>query len=1000
MALSGTFDHLNPTFTISAEASGDNTRKYSVTVKSNFTGSSSYGYNFKIYVGTSFSNKKVIINFSGSHDKNNQINESYNGTYAKGIKTLKFWMYCQDRNCSRKEYSNVDKPIITLTGLYKPIKISASRSASTGRTVTCDISVDQVSTYDLVRYGTCLWDSDQELISQDDFTSLRQTSRTKKYTGLTQGIRYYVSAYADDGSAYAETDKINIWTWGSSIQTITPKSTTAVVESVTLHHPTQPGIADIGTMIWEVYDSSGSKITSGTAAVLNPTGSDSGYKPTGSFTIRGLTPATEYTLKTYPQGLTDAASTATFTTKDAPNNLQVSVVSTTGETATLSATWGGGSSENVTAAITLNGVTKNVTTKGGTVKFTGLSHGRSYNYSATGTGDETGQFDTDSGSLTTYGASISASTRSAKTIVINRFGYTTGTNGSAPTQMHYELYDSTGTTVIKNDTTVSIGETGIVLSGLAINTSYRLKYWLGSPTDTIEWTTVSTGRTISGLSLSATASTGTTITIRASWSENDESGSSCVVSLNGTSKNVSNGGSVKFTGLSLGTSYTATGQASGDEGGSASGSCSGKTYNIFIDFDDPTTTTQGITFRITNGNSGDKSSSIKYRYKLASSSTWSSVQSCSTSGATISGLTQDTTYDIEYYIDGLYDASNNLDTVKTAQFSTLGALSNLRFTVEKVTGTTVTIKVTWSAAGSTGVVATVKVNGVSKTVSSSGGTLQFTGLTNGSTYNITGSAKDDEGNSTTGTSKEFTTYKISITLLDKSTRAAKYKVDIIAGDDETLDICSTVAVSSTESNPSTSKSGNELIQSMLNHATQYTITGWIKDMKDEKGNLDTKITTTFVTKKLTLVCTSSSYTQHGITSLWQASADNADYDKCQITDTNIEFVIASCNNEPFAESGYQTTTKKGSVSGSYKTLVSSGLDYYAYYKITCMITDGVNKVSSIVTQHTDFPYSYVYDNSSSKFRKVMPYVYYNGKWQKAPAFIKDDKGKWHESNGE
>ena len=766
-----------------------------------------------------------------------------------------------------------------------------------------------------------------------------------------------------------------------------------------MHHPTQPGIDDIGTMIWEVYDSSSTLVTSGTAAVLNPEGNTTRYKPTGSFTIRGLKPATEYTLKTYPQGLTDAASTDTFTTKDAPDNLQVSVESTTGETATLSATWGGGSSESVTVAITLNGVTKNVTTKGGTVKFTGLSHGRTYTYSATGTGNETGEFDTDSGSVTTYAADISASKYSAKAIVINSFDYTTGTNGSAPSYMHYELYDSSGTTVIVTDTTASIYSTGIVIDGLSINKTYRLKYWLDSPSDTVEWTTVATGTTISGLSLSAIASTGTTATIRASWNENDEPSSSCTVSLNGVSKTVSNGGSVKFTGLALGTSYTVTGEATGSEGGSASASCTCKTYNIFIDFDNPTTTTQGITFSITNGNSGDKSSSIKYRYKLASSSSWSSLQSCSTSGDTISGLTQDTTYDIEYYIDGLYDESNNLDTVKIAQFSTLGALSNLRFTVEKVTGTTATIKVTWSAAGSTGVVATVTVNGVSKTVSSSGASVQFTGLTNGITYKITGSARDNEGNSTTGASREFTTYKVSITLMDKSTRAAKYVVEIIKGEDTTLDVCSTVAIGSSTTNPTTSKSGSELSQTSLKHATQYTITAWIKDMKDENGNLDTKLTTTFVTKKLTLSCTSSSYTQHSITSFWQASADGADYDRCQITDTAIEFVIGSCTNTPMAESGYQTTTKSGSVSGSYKTLFSSDLDYYAYYKITCMITDGVNKVSSIVMQHTDFPYSYVYDDSSSRFRKVMPYVYYNGRWQKAPAFIADGNG-WHESNGE
>ena len=167
-------------------------------------------------------------------------------------------------------------------------------------------------------------------------------------------------------------------------------------------------------------------------------------------------------------------------------------------------------------------------------------------------------------------------------------------------------------------------------------------------------------------------------------------------------------------------------------------------------------------------------------------------------------------------------------------------------------------------------------------------------------------------------------------------------------------------------------------------------------MKDENGNLDTKVTVSFTTKALTVQCTGSSYTQHTITTQWQAYADGAAYDKCQLTNNAITFNISKCANTPKATTGYQTTTITGSVSGSYKTLESAGLCYYAYYTIKCTVSDGKNEASSTVDVHTDFPYSYV--NDGSRFRKVVPYVYTGGKWQKAPIFV--NNGAWRESNGE
>ena len=110
--------HSSPKFTVHAEVTNIKTGAYKVTVKSKFTGSSYYGYEFKLYVGTSFSTKTQIISFSGTHNASNQINESFTGKYELGTKTLKFWMQCGDSTCDDNDYNGVDKPIISLTGLY------------------------------------------------------------------------------------------------------------------------------------------------------------------------------------------------------------------------------------------------------------------------------------------------------------------------------------------------------------------------------------------------------------------------------------------------------------------------------------------------------------------------------------------------------------------------------------------------------------------------------------------------------------------------------------------------------------------------------------------------------------------------------------------------------------------------------------------------------------------------------------------------------------------
>lgn len=987
MATTGDWNHLNPTFTVHAEVTNIKTGAYKVTVKSNFTGSSYYGYPFKVYVGTSFSSKTQIISFSGTHNSSNQINESYTGNYELGIATLNFWMECGDSTCNRNEYNGVDNPIISLTGLYTaPSSLAITRTGITGTTITAKETFE-AGNKDISQVYFDLYDSNKEYLDEYQFSDL-VSGKSHKFTGLTNGTLYYVKLGVNDSINPKESSYYEFRTYKTVIPDgITTTSTSVTIPDIRMTYASYSDITTPTSMYYEILDSSSTVVKSGTATITDG--------KTGSITINGLSPATTYTIKAYPSDISDASTSASFTTKDSPSDLIVSVDDVTGETVSLTPLWNGGSDETVTVTITVNGTSKSTTNKGEALKFTGLSHGKSYDFSASGSGSETGDFGSTSGRFTTYKATISANMRSAKSIIINSFGYNKGSIGSTPKNMYYELLNNAGNS-IADPVSVPLDSTDIIIDGLNRKTAYKIRYWLDKPSDTREVVNITTGNLISKMSISATASSGTTITVKATWNENDELGSSATITLGEESKSVSNGGSVKFTGLVQGTEYSFKGNATGTEGGASSASCNGKTYDINISWIETKTTSQTVKFSIVTGNSGNKDSSIRFKIKKSSDSDWGSEQTGSTSDTVISGLTENTSYDIQYYITGVTDENGNLDVVKIDTFSTLSALSGLKLEATNITGTTATIKVTWNESGSTGIVATVKLNGVSKTVSTKGGTVQFTGLTNGTAYTVSGSATDNEGNKTNAPNISVTTYKVGITIEDASTRAGKYKLEIIAGSDTSLTIDYTCQQSSTTDSPLTASSGDSKIADGLWQHTTYIVTAWIDNMKDENGNLDTKVTASFTTKALTVQCTSSSYTQHTITTQWQAYANGEEYDKCQLTDNAITFNISKCNNTPKATTGYQTTDITGSVSGSYKTLESAGLCYYAYYTIECTVSDGKNESSSTVDVHTDFPYSYV--NDGSGFKKVVPYIYADGKWQKAPVFV--NNGAWRESNGE
>jgi hypothetical protein len=1010
-ATSFTWTHTGPHFDVTLTFNSDHTQyKVSLTKGSGWVdGTSTFGYQFLVATqatsvvfdgGDGYSGGSgIILHYVGNNNPSTFTGASTGWlSVPSGITSFSLYAMCQAPNCTNGTQpangesgnSGTFPAIFNISGFYQsPSNLEGTKVGASGTTVSFGFSwTNGTKTATL---SAALYHGDDMVSGSSKTTTSNNT--TLKWTGLSPNTSYHVRYTLSDGTTTLADSRgyyrLYLRTYGTEISDPT---TTLDTASFTLTEYNDDALSAVKITYY---------VKSGNTTVKSSTDVSSGT----TVNLTGLSPSTSYTITAYCKGIyssgtsLDTTVTKTFTTKAAASGFGIEVTNITGETITVKATWTDSEvSESIVASITINGVKKEITSSNGTKTWENLSHGTSYSISASCSGSKSGSIGTESKTITTYGATIGGVSNTTKTATIASFGYVKDDDWVAPTQMQYTVYDSSGSTIVQSAQVVSVDDTNIAITGLSPNTSYKIKYWLGSPTDTEEWVSFTTGQGVRDLSLSVINTTGETITIQGTWSDDGYGGNAtCTVSLGWYSQTIAySGGTVTFTGLSRGSYYSASGMVTDAENNSSSDTCSGRTYKVYISLGKVTTHTQVISsFDITNGSMGDKSDSIRYRYKALSDYSYSwEYTGYINSSDTITGLSPGTTYVIEYYISGVeYGGSN--DTVETIQFTTQSSFSDLTINVKDVTGTTISTEITWDVGGSTGVIATVICNGVSKSVSNSGDIIKFTGLTTGYTYNITCTAKDDESNTETADTRSVETYKVQITLSDTSTKALLFNVKICNGETKSKDTVYALTGTNT-SRETTITPPKDITEDNLPHNITFTISAWIKDMVDQNNNIDTKVSITVSTKLLGVDNIAFATHQHSIDTTWQATANGDTYNKCQITNTDIAFDLALCSNKGVAKDEYQTPSLNGNCSGSYPKLVSSGLDYYAYYEITCTITDGYNKVSKTVTYRTTFPYARI--DTGTEFKKAMPYIYDGSKWVLAPAFVRDTA--WYESNGE
>lgn len=367
-----------------------------------------------------------------------------------------------------------------------------------------------------------------------------------------------------------------------------------------------------------------------------------------------------------------------------------------------------------------------------------------------------------------------------------------------------------------------------------------------------------------------------------------------------------------------------------------------------------------------------------------------------TNGGTVTftGLNPNTSYTAVLHVN------DGTDYTKQCAASTLSAVSNAKI-YAVASGTTITVTPTWTANSSTGCKAYITCNGSTLNQTTSGSSVRFVGLYNGTSYTISMYVEDNELNKSTASNVSIETYEVAFRQKDSSTKAIQFTEYISAGEDTSKQLVYKIS-GGNASNSNTNYNG-KVIESNLDHNTTYTITGWISGVTDQYGDLDTVTSITIKTKELSVINTSYIQHQKYIESMWQSKVNGENCDIDNLIGDYFNFKLSSCKNVGYKHNDdtinnftYATPSNNGSVSGDYtldKTLVSLDLDYWAWYNIICAITDGHNIVSSILDINTLFPYSLICVNG--EYKKVMPYVYTDGKWINSPAYIHDST--WKES---
>lgn len=436
-----------------------------------------------------------------------------------------------------------------------------------------------------------------------------------------------------------------------------------------------------------------------------------------------------------------------------------------------------------------------------------------------------------------------------------------------------------------------------------------------------------------------------------------------------------------------------------------------------------------LVFKATHiaGTNGDATAHT-ITYKLYNSKSTSGTVISTKTGSngvpvTFTGLDSGKTYYCYAYTTSLGSGDNNcwIEAGVTKTETTVQSNSG------DASAKTLRASVSWNAGGATSVTCTIECNGTTKTLSSSGGYVGFTGLTPGTTYTVSwrvvstytysytytiinDSGKEEEKIGTrtetsesTGSTSLTTKKAEFVTPINVSSKIIQFK----SKSNNSSDIMEQKLGSNSWSsvNQNTYKTYNN-----LTHNTSYTIYCRIygcyafNASGSQTTTNDSEISQSVSTLLLSLSASVSEEHQHSLTTLWQAYVNNVATDKDNIDDTKFEFTymttVAKKSNPPY-QSSEVTEGNNGSTTGTYQTnkkIYSSNLTwYYCEYIVTASITDGYNVVAAAVTAHTIFPASWIY--SGGTWHRYMPHIYTGSKWVPAPVFIYKNN-KYTEPNGE
>jgi len=557
---------------------------------------------------------------------------------------------------------------------------------------------------------------------------------TTNITALTQGVTYYVRAYATNtyGTAYGSQITVKTLT----VPTVTTTASTALSKTgfTTGGNVTSAGGGTLSvTERGIVYSTTVQDPTTSNTKVLaaTPTG-------TGSYTISltGLTPGTIYYVRAYAINSvgTGYGSRITVTTPSEPVLSTTSITSISTTTASSGGTITSSSGSTVTArgvcySTSPNPTTANTTTSNGTgtgtftSSLTGLSPSTTYyvkayaiNTTGTGYGNELSFTTTSSGSfpsLTTTAASgISQTTASSG-------GNVTADGGSTVTARGI-CYATTQNPTLSNTVVNSGSGTGVFtssLSGLTPNTTYYIRAFATNSNGTnfgtqVSFTTLSsitfpilTTNTVTSITSTSatsggniTSDGGATVTARGvcyATTQNPTTSNTVITSGSGTGTF-----SVSITGLTSGVTYYVRSYAT-NSAGTNYGTQQSFTTLVFPSLSTTSATSVTSTTATTGGNvTSDGGATVTARGVCYATTQTPTLSNSFTSNGTgvgsftssLTGLTQNTTYYVRAY------ATNSVGTNYGSQISFTTTTGE---TLPTVTTTAVT-SVTSNSASSGG----------------------------------------------------------------------------------------------------------------------------------------------------------------------------------------------------------------------------------------------------------------------------------------------------------